>query len=190
MRLMGQPVRWAPADQMTVDEVKLRIKLGAEEQNEFVDSFVADLKTDLVNVDKVNALDALCDRLYILLGDVHALGFGFVYPAAFRRVHESNMTKLWTETEKLMAENTTTNLTFEKVDVRGDRCWLARNQIGKVIKSPSYQPALLKEFLDELEGQELLSFDCATKIVYGDAPEPDIEEVFAAIGKESDDEND
>jgi Phosphoribosyl-ATP pyrophosphohydrolase len=188
MRLMGQPVRWSPAAQMTVEEVKLRIKLGAEEQDEFIGAFVADRTTDLVNVDKVEALDALCDRLYILLGDVHALGFGFVYPAAFRRVHESNMTKLWTTAEKEAAERTVTNLTFEKVDVKGDRCWLARNQIGKVMKSPSYQPALLKEFLDELEGQELLSFDCAKKIIYGDAPEPDIEEVFAECGKESDDE--
>jgi hypothetical protein len=186
---MDQPVRWAPVEILTNAEVSLRVKLGAEEQNEWLDSFQP-LRNNKVAVDQIGALDALCDRLYILLGDVHALGFGLIFPTAFRRVHESNMSKLWTTLEKEMTEQTDTNLQFERADVSGERCWLCRNSFGKVMKSPSYIEAALGDLLDDLSGQELLSFDCAKKIIYGDAPEPDIEEVFAEFGKESDDEED
>lgn len=187
MRLMGQPIRWAPAERLDNKEVSLRVKLSAEEQREWLDAFHPE-KDGQVFINQVEALDALCDRLYILLGDVHALGFGFIFPTAFRRVHESNMSKLWTTEEKNLAETQATNLQFEAADVSGDRRWLCRNQIGKVMKSPSYTEAALGDLLDDLRGQELLSFDCAKRIIYGDAPEPDIEEVFDEIGKESDDE--
>ena len=190
MRLMGQTIHWSPTDKLPAHEVHNRVRLGAEKQSEWLESFKVGPHDAPLEVDQVLALTTLCDRLYILLGDAHALGFGFIFPTAFRRVHESNMTKLWTTDEKVGAEQTATNLQFEKADVSGDRCWLCRNQIGKIIKSPSYQEAALGDMLDDLLGQELLTFDCAKRIVYGDAPEPDIEEVFAEIGKESDDETD
>ena len=189
MRLMGQRIHWAPVDKLPNEEVRLRVKLGAEEQDEWLSAFHHNREEPgIVDINQIEALDALCDRLYILLGDVHALGFGFIFPTAFRRVHESNMSKLWTDEEKSMAESTATNLQFEKANVLGERCWLCTNQIGKVMKSPSYQPAALGDMLDDLSGQELLSFDCAKKIIYGDAPEPDIEEVLAEFGKDSEDE--
>lgn len=189
MRTFGQPVHLAPVDTITPSELRLRDKLNVEEYDEFLDAFVDDAISDALAVDKVAALDALCDRLYILLGDANTLGLAFLLPAAFRRVHESNMTKLWTTAEMDSALATKTNLTFEFV-TKGERCYIARNQIGKVIKSPSYEPANLRDMLDELAGQDILSFDHVHQLVFGDAPETSFEELLLQFGKDDEDEID
>jgi len=194
MRLFEQPVRLSPVDYVGVGEYKLRKRLSEEEHDEFFDdSFHSDPREkDSLLVLQGDALDALCDRLYVLLGDAHTVGMGLLLPVAFRLVHESNMTKLWTEAEVQMAETTRHNLTFSKV-CQGTRCYIARNQLGKVIKSPSYEPANLHDLIEELHGQELLSFDAvesAAKVIYGDPDQPTIEELMEEFGKDSEDEID
>jgi len=198
MRTFQQPVRLSPIDEISFKEYDLRRELTKEETREFFeDAFLNQGQLDDLKVDQCLALDGLCDRLYVFLGDVHTLGFGFILPVAFRRVHESNMSKLWTWKEVAMAEETTTNLTFDFVG-KGDpikvadneRCYLARNQIGKIIKSPSYEPAALQDLLDDLHGQEIMSFDRATEIIYGDAEEPSVDELLEEFGKDSEDEID
>jgi hypothetical protein len=66
--------------------------------------------------------------------------------------------------------------TWKPVDEDGDRRWLVTNEHGKAVKSPSYEPANLAGLLDELDGQELLSFSHAAEIVYSDSDEPDSED--------------
>lgn len=58
--------------------------------------------------------------------------------AAFDEVHRSNMTKFWSGEELYAAK---AELDFYPV---GDGKWRAVNELGKVIKSPSYSPANLK----------------------------------------------
>lgn len=188
MSQFNQPVHWSPIDVIPTKIIKLRMKLADEEQEEFNDAFVVNDANE-ITIDKVEALDALCDRMYILLGDIHTLGLGFHFPVAFRRVHESNMTKLWTTEEKEAQQASTGNfITFTDSGVKAERRWLAVNSINKVVKSPSYQPAALADMFDDLDGQELLSFDCAVKHIYGDAPEQDVDELTWM--KEFDEEQD
>lgn len=210
MKLFKQPIRFGPTEFLPLQEYHLRRKLSQEETDEFFDEgFVHKYPMhnpqgipDIV-VNLPLALDGLCDRLYVLLGDAHSIGLGFLLPVAFRMVHESNMTKLWTLEEKRMAEQTTTNLTFEQAvpfapsDNEGEllaeankRYYIARNQDGKVIKSPSYQPVDFYTLFDDIEGHDIQDFSHGHRIVYGDAPEPTIEELLEDFGKDSEDEID
>lgn len=51
------------------------------------DGKVAESKTEM--------LDAICDIMYILIGTANLMGFNL--PEAFKRVHESNMAKVWSD---------------------------------------------------------------------------------------------
>ncbi len=192
MKLFQQPVRLAPVDTLDEAEHELREELSQEEHEEFFDdSFFYSDDQDSLIVRQAKALDGLCDRLYVLLGDAHTLGLGLLLPVAFRRVHESNMSKLWTRQE--LTANNNHGLQFVQVIDTDDynvRAYVARNSSGKVIKSPSYQPANLDDVIDELHGQEILDFNHVEKIIYGDAPPPDIEELLQEFGKDSEDEID
>lgn len=190
MQLFNQATRITPVDRLTKSEAELRIKLSREEQIEFEDSLLFEGKTVLV--DRVEALDALADRMYILFGDALTLGLGLYLPLAFRKVHESNMSKLWTQDEVLTGRNGVDENEYvvKQLGTKTDRKYLVTNSIGKVVKSPSYMPADLGQIFDELDGQELLDFSHATSIWYGDAPEPDCEEnaLFIAVDEFEDEE--
>lgn len=65
--------------------VDLRIKLIIEELNELV--------TALLNGDKIETLDALCDLEYVLNGAILSLGYSKIFSRAFAEVHRSNLAK-------------------------------------------------------------------------------------------------
>lgn len=115
------------------ETIKLRVDLILEEAKELAAS---DNLTDY--------LDAVSDLLYVVYGAAVSAGF---HPLdienAFIEVHNSNMSKFWTDGEKLTHEKYVGDLTFTK---SGDK-WIARNKAGKVIKSPSYHPARLSQFI-------------------------------------------
>jgi hypothetical protein len=184
MRAFKQDIHLAPVDTVPLETATLRVKLGREKNEEFIASLKLGEVEGHAVVDKAEALDTLCGRLYILLGDAHALGLGLILPAGFRQVHESNMTKLWTAAEADAHHGT--DLSFEFLPSPNERCVIARNAFGKVIKSPSYRPAQLQDLIDDIDGQELFSFDAVAKHVFGDAPEPDVDELLDLYG--SDDE--
>lgn len=72
----------------------------------------------------IDALDAITDILYVLLGTAHAYGLGDKVEAAFNEVHRSNMTKVMPD---------------GKVMKRDD---------GKIIKPDTYEPPNLKKVLE------------------------------------------
>lgn len=72
----------------------------------------------------IDALDAITDILYVLLGTAHAYGLGDKLQAAFNEVHRSNMTKV---------------MPYGKVLKRDD---------GKIIKPPTYEPPNLQKVLE------------------------------------------
>ena len=118
---------------------ELRHKLIVEEADELLMSETTE-----------DALDAICDLLYVVHGS--SIAFGFTkeqVDGAFAEVHRSNMTKLWTarEVAALSLEEVKTKQ-IERIGPDDlERCWLVKNLSGKCLKSPSYSPANLKPFL-------------------------------------------
>lgn len=128
------------------ETIKLRVELIMEEAQELGAS---DNLTDY--------LDAVVDLLYVVYGAAVSAGFHSLdIENAFIEVHESNMSKFWTNGEKLTHEKYVGDLTFTK---SGDR-WVARNKMGKVIKSPSYHPARLSQFIRSETSQFISSETC------------------------------
>jgi len=137
----------------------LRVKLLLEEvfelaeasgvNIEFFDGAKVDLdkiqlhalnNADGSKVDLVGVADALADIDYVNLGAANAYGLNL---EPFQtEVHRSNMTKLWKKEELEIA-------TSSGYDVKpvGDR-YLVRRPDGKVVKSPSYEVADLKNVLN------------------------------------------
>lgn len=99
-----------------VDDVRaLRLALITEE--------LAELASAADERDATQTLDALCDLQYVLDGTVLAFGMDGVADEAFRRVHESNMSKLGADGEPI------------------------RNEFGKVTKGPNYAPVRLEDLV-------------------------------------------
>lgn len=120
------------------ETIRLRVELILEEAQELGAS-----------EDLTDYLDAVVDLLYVVYGAGLAAGFSSKeIDSAFLEVHNSNMSKFWTNDEKLSHEKYSGLLTFTPCDDR----WVARNKAGKVIKSPSYQPARLAQFIDSKTG--------------------------------------
>lgn len=175
MRKFKQDISLSPVDEVSLETMILRRKLSVEEGKELYDDALEHSTPGMLRVDKVQALDALADRLYVLLGDAHALGMGYLLPVAFRMVHESNMSKLWTREEvsgPLMEDSYDAELVAEGTD----RPFLVKSWTGKVVKSPSYNPAPIADLFDDLAGQEYFDYKSCSRLFFGDEPEPDIDE--------------
>ena len=112
MTACGQEVNAVPTipDEATRD---LRYNLIIEEVNEL--HYVTT---------HIDALDAITDILYVLLGTAHAYGLADKLEAAFNEVHRSNMTKVMPD---------------RKVMKRDD---------GKIIKPDTYEPPNLEKVLE------------------------------------------
>jgi predicted HAD superfamily Cof-like phosphohydrolase len=82
---------------------------------------VVELSDATFNNDNIEALDAVVDCMYILIGTAVELGIDHLIPAAFSEVHRSNMTKL---------------------DANGNALFRAD---GKIIKSELYEKPNLKK---------------------------------------------
>jgi predicted HAD superfamily Cof-like phosphohydrolase len=66
-------------------DCELRYKLMKEENLEYLGA--------CYNNDKVEILDALVDKAYVLFGTINFHGMQDIFSEAFRRVHANNMTK-------------------------------------------------------------------------------------------------
>jgi predicted HAD superfamily Cof-like phosphohydrolase len=101
----------------------LRLRLTREEVNEFEEA--------VHNNDKIEMLDALNDRLYVLLGDYAACGVDSeLMVLMFDEVHTSNMTKLMPDGTAIMDE------------------------LGKVQKPPHYKKPNLRKVIEDYEARK------------------------------------
>ena len=82
----GLPHRHTPTTQVDPSEMKLRHRLMAEENDEYLEAAKAG--------DMVEVADALGDMLYILCGTMVTHGMQDVMADVFRTIQESNMSKL------------------------------------------------------------------------------------------------
>lgn len=123
--------------------LKLRWKLTNEENREKIDASLSEHPLR-------DYLDAITDLHYLVHGDAVAAGISEEQlDRAFREVHESNMSKMWSAYEISHAIEEDGNWdelhTTSKFGVEGTpgwhaRVWVVKNKLGKVVKSPSYRP--------------------------------------------------
>ena len=109
------------------DLMWLRMRLVNEEFHELMDAagFMEDPAFGLVEtkipVDRELLLDSLADLVYVAVG--WAISHGWDFDEAFRRVHESNMTKLGPDGKPIYRPD------------------------GKILKGPEFQPPDLKDLV-------------------------------------------
>jgi predicted HAD superfamily Cof-like phosphohydrolase len=111
-KAMGQPLDQPCGFDLGYDAKleSMRFRLIIEELNEFTDA-----------TDKENLLKEMADLLYVVYG--YAATYGLPIDEAFKRVHESNMSKLGDDGKPLYRED------------------------GKVLKGPNYKPADLSKLV-------------------------------------------
>lgn len=172
MSRFGQDVPSSPVDEIDIGTARSRTQLAQNGLNDLFSALTASPTDGMMRVNQAKALKALSDQLYVLLGTAHSLGLGMLLPVAFRVVHEANMSKLWTEQEIAQVP---AGYATEERPTGGDRRFLVTDPFGKIVKSPSYREANLHDLLDELAGQELLDYNHASNLIFGDEPEPDID---------------
>ena len=109
---MGQPLSQPHMfdEGYDVDLESMRFNLILEEVDEVANA-----------TDKENLLKELADILYVVYG--YAATYGLPIDAAFKRVHESNMSKLGEDGKPIYRED------------------------GKVLKGPNYKPADLSDLV-------------------------------------------
>ncbi|HNQ20196.1 MAG TPA: nucleoside triphosphate pyrophosphohydrolase family protein [Bacteroidales bacterium] len=144
-KLMKQPILDIP--QIPIKErALLRISLIQEELDE--------LKEAIENNDKKEALDALCDLQYVVSGSVLEFGMKEIFPEAFAEVHRSNMSKACPTIEDAKA---TQKFYLDEKGVetyiveRDNKFFVLRSEDNKQLKSISYSPADLNQFLAQKE---------------------------------------
>jgi len=71
---------------LDINRSLLKDRILREEVNELINA--------CLDEDNIEALDAVVDCMYILIGTAIELGIDHLIPAAFAEVHRSNMTKL------------------------------------------------------------------------------------------------
>jgi predicted HAD superfamily Cof-like phosphohydrolase len=130
-RLFGATVNDRPTNP-SWEDMDLRSTLMHEELAEFDEA-----SAHPVNLAEV--ADALVDLLYVLLGT--AVTYGIDLEPVFQEVHRSNMSKLWTTAESAAMPQGSTAKAVRSSGSPFDRCLVVKRADGKVIKSPSYEPA-------------------------------------------------
>lgn len=102
---------------ITPKEYNLRYELMQEENKEYF--------TAAMQKDKVELLDAVVDKMYILLGTINSHGMQGIFTEAFNRVHENNM---------------------EKVGPDGK---VKRNEQGKILKPTGFKAVKLTDLIQD-----------------------------------------
>lgn len=107
------------------EEWQLRYEISLEELNEYKDACISE--------DKAEILDALLDRLWLILGDIVSHGFQDVLEAGFDEVARSNMSKLNDQGEPL---------------INGVNCSYDPTRAhGKILKSKNFSPPNMIQFI-------------------------------------------
>jgi hypothetical protein len=164
MQLFGQETPEKPTIMVKHNIVQLRANLILEEAIETIKALGCCLVFDsgkltaeiLQNVDLVELADGMADSHYVNYCGT-ACAFGIDMEPIFAEVHRSNMSKMWTVDEYEKSMNYPIGLSFTfcwdndptNSPMQDDRCWLAKNKDGKVVKSPSYSPANIQAEIDK-----------------------------------------
>jgi predicted HAD superfamily Cof-like phosphohydrolase len=164
MNVFGQECPNAP----TIPSVEtriLRVKLLLEEVLELaeassiqiLDTFNTPLDTSSIKTNKikfkeiqnapvslVGIADAIADISYVNYGAANAYGIDIV--PVEEEVHNSNMTKLFTEEEAMQLNPDFYTVKSVRLAEKG---FLVKAKDGKIQKSPSYTPANIGKYIDQ-----------------------------------------
>jgi NTP pyrophosphatase (non-canonical NTP hydrolase) len=129
--------------------INLRMNLIREEMKELEDA--------VLNKDRIEVIDALADILYVVYGMGDCIGVDL--DEAFRRVHNSNMTKLCPTQESaentkqwyLENDNRYDSPEWKKInDDNGNEYYMVYNKsTGKVLKNKDYTPVDLSDMIPD-----------------------------------------
>lgn len=169
------PVNSTPSIPSDFNRLILRCKLILEEAIEFCDACGVDVrildnhdasqcsnlcmstlqfKRYAISQPNLTAIaDASTDLKYVTFGA--DLEFGIDAQKVFDEVHRSNLSKMWTERERLEYLKYEDSYSFEPIFLVSilegpswnERCYSCKRSDGKIIKSPSYSPADIKTAL-------------------------------------------
>ena len=103
------------------DEVQLRHRLMAEENDEYIQAALEGVMNAEQRLEGI--ADALGDQLYILCGTILKHGMQNIIEDVFAEIHSSNMSKLDSDGKPLLRED------------------------GKILKGPGYFKPNLKQFI-------------------------------------------
>ena len=103
------------------EEVLLRHRLMAEENDEYVQAAIEDVASAEQRL--VGIADALGDQLYILCGTILKHGMQYIIEDVFAEIHRSNMSKLGPDNKPILRED------------------------GKILKGEGYFKPNLKQFI-------------------------------------------
>jgi len=103
------------------EEVLLRHRLMAEENDEYVQAAIEDVASAEQRL--VGIADALGDQLYILCGTILKHGMQYIIEDVFAEIHRSNMSKLGPDGKPILRED------------------------GKILKGDGYFKPNLKQFI-------------------------------------------
>lgn len=169
---IAQPPPTFPQDRVTKELLIERTLQRSQAENKFLAAFTTG--RDSVDVDQTQALSGLASRLYVLLADAHILGLSYLLPVAFQMLHEANMRKIWTAEQMMTSQNKAAS--FEPVP---NDCFIAKDFAGFLVNPPTYEPPHYSDLFESLAGQELLDFEHAIGLHYGEdfldeelSPEP------------------
>ncbi len=164
MQLFGQETPEKPS--IPSREIRrLRAKLILEEAQELCEALGFEVELDMYEGSEDNLYEYGNPNLSLIadgLADLHyvaycgtAIACGLDMKPIFQEVHRSNMSKMWTVDEYEKSMDIGLSFTFcwdndpTNSPMQDDRCWLAKNKDGKVIKSPSYSPANIQAEIDK-----------------------------------------
>lgn len=143
MRAFGQVVQDRPA-MPNKDVLSLRINLIEEETIETVNALSTPIPfKELQSLGEI--ADGLADLLVVTFGTAAALGIDI--GPVFAEVMRSNWSKFWTGDEVIPLSPDLFQVT--RANINGSRCFIVmRKSDMKVIKSPSYQSAMLRPIIE------------------------------------------
>jgi len=103
---------------------------------------VLDVVTTMANGNNRDLLQKTINKIYWRINMIAKL-LGFDLMLVFEDIHFSNLTKLWEPSD---LEKVPHNYTYEQA--KGDRQgnYIVRNDIGKVVKAPTYRPVDLSGY--------------------------------------------
>ena len=147
------------------DQVEYQRKLLKQFERAFADDGVTAVP------DLPCLLSALSAQLHNVLVLSHVCGMPYLLPAGFTILAESYSTILWTASEVDALSHV--QYAIEEVyqyDTSNPnrRIYRVSDYRGKVIKSPSYIPPNYTDLFSTLEGQTLLDFEHANRMLYED----------------------
>lgn len=158
--LTQRPTRLSPVTELPPEEALLCKTLLTEDLAKLLNATTSPEGEGTQTVKPALALEALTSQFYHWCGTVLTYGLMNYIPKAFAIIHESNMSKLWSE-EQLKELPPMIDWTEINITPAANKRYLVTHD-NDIIPSPTFIPALpqLLEMMEEVVGgQDMMDFN-------------------------------